>query len=476
MTKKENILIKQNKMSFWQKIKEGDIYVKLSLLIMSIGYFKRKQFARAIFYTLFQVLFIVFMIFVGVPNLLKLNNLGSIEYESLYNPITGKNETNNYDNSFLILLFSLIAIVFVVVFIVLYIKNIHTQYELQKLEEENKKIPKFKDDLKVMIDDKFHITLLSLPVLGIIVFTIIPLVFMFLIAFTNYDHNHMPPIRLFTWVGLRNFKTLFGAGVAGSNFGYSFGVIIIWTLIWSFFATFLNYFGGIFLAMFINNKTIKWKKVWRTIFVITIAIPQFVSLLVVKNLFASSGIINNIAANIGLLKMLQNMGLVNPSLNYIPFLTDPTWTRVMLILINCWVGFPYVMLIATGVLMNIPKDLYESATIDGANKFQLFRKITMPYMIFVTAPYLITSFIHNMNNFNVIYLLTYDRPTANMKLAGADARDVDLLVTWLFRLTSEQANYKMASTIGVVLFVISAGVTLFAFNKTIKDGREETFQ
>lgn len=112
------------------------------------------------------------------------------------------------------------------------------------------------------------------------------------------------------------------------------------------------------------------------------------------------------------------------------------------------------MLITTGVLINIPSDLYESARIDGANQFQLFRKITMPYLLFVTAPYIITSFIHNMNNFNVIYLLTYDRPTVDMRLASVDARDVDLLVTWLFRLTSEKANYKMASTVGVVLFLV----------------------
>lgn len=476
MTNNMNVLKKEEELNIWQKIKEGDIFVKLSLLIMSIGYFKRKQVVKGIFYTLFQALFIVFTIFVGIPNIAKLGTLGTVEFDSIYNPSTGKNEVNNYDNSFLILLFSLITIVFVILFIVLYIKNISKQYELQKLEEEQKAIPTFKDDLKLMIDDKFHITLLSLPVLGIIVFTIVPLIFMFLIAFTNYDQNHIPPIKLFDWVGFNNFKTLFGMGAGGSNFGYSFGVVIVWTLIWAFFATFLNYFGGVFLAMFINSKTIKWKKGWRTIFVITIAIPQFVSLLVVKNLFSNYGIINNIAENIGLLKSLKSLGLVRANLDYIPFLTDAKWSRVMIILINCWVGFPYVMLITTGVLINIPSDLYESARIDGANQFQLFRKITMPYLLFVTAPYIITSFIHNMNNFNVIYLLTYDRPTVDMRLASVDARDVDLLVTWLFRLTSEKANYKMASTVGVVLFLVSALFTLLAFNRTIKQDREESFQ
>ena len=179
MTNNMNVLKKEEELNIWQKIKEGDIFVKLSLLIMSIGYFKRKQVVKGIFYTLFQALFIVFTIFVGIPNIAKLGTLGTVEFDSIYNPSTGKNEVNNYDNSFLILLFSLITIVFVILFIVLYIKNISKQYELQKLEEEQKAIPTFKDDLKLMIDDKFHITLLSLPVLGIIVFTIVPLIFIY---------------------------------------------------------------------------------------------------------------------------------------------------------------------------------------------------------------------------------------------------------------------------------------------------------
>jgi arabinogalactan oligomer/maltooligosaccharide transport system permease protein len=246
--------------------------------------------------------------------------------------------------------------------------------------------------------------------------------------------------------------------------------------VWAFFATFLTYIGGIILALIINNRYTKWPKMWRTIFVITIAVPQFVSLLLVRHFFATQGIVNTLFNQWGVTDWLISIGLVKSNLSYVPFLTDPVWSKVMLILINCWIGFPYVMLITTGVLMNIPKDLYESAEIDGANKFQTFIKITMPYMLFVTAPHLITSFIHNMNNFNVIYLLTSTRITSDQLLANANASDTDLLITWLFKLTQDYYNYKMASVIGIVIFLLSALFTLIAFNYTIRADKENRFQ
>lgn len=158
-------------------------------------------------------------------------------------------------------------------------------------------------------------------------------------------------------------------------------------------------------------------------------------------------------------------------------MSDPVWAKITIVVINIWVGVPYLMLIATGVLMNIPEELKESAKIDGANSFQIFRKITMPYMLFITGPYLVTQFTANINNFNVIYLLTQDiYTTTNQKLAASWGKEIDLLVTWLYRLTSEQYNYKMASVIGICVFVVCAVITLFAFNFLIKGDKEDTFR
>ena len=214
---------------------------------------------------------------------------------------------------------------------------------------------------------------------------------------------------------------------------------------------------------------------WRTLFIITIAVPQFVSLLLVRNFFSDGGIVNTFCANIGLTGWLRDLGLISKS--YIPFLSAPGWAHVMIIFINIWIGVPYQMLIATGVLMNIPAEQLESARIDGATPRQVFWNITMPYMLFVTGPALVTDFIKNINNFNVIYLLTSGvYVTTNQAMANSQAKETDLLVTWLFTLTQDYYNYKMASAIGIVVFIICAAFTLLAFNRMIKGDREETFQ
>ena len=461
---------------FGTSVAKGDIWVKLSLIIMGAGYFGRKQFVKGIIMTLFEVVFIAFIAGVGVPNLSKFATLGTVQFEQEFDIVTMTNKINDYDNSFLILLLSIITLIFIVMFVVIYMANMIHVYHLQQMKEEGQRINTFKQDLRSFVNEKFHITLLTLPIAGVVIFTIVPLIIMIAVAFTNYDQNHMPPSSLFTWVGFKNFIDLFTTSTT-VTFGYSFRVVLGWTFVWAIFATFTTYFGGILLAKFLNNPKTKCSKLWRTLFVVTIAVPQFVSLLVVRNFFANTGIVNALCSEWGVTEFLKNIGLVKESLTYIPFLSDPNWAKVMIILINIWVGVPYQMLIATGVLMNIPGELMESARIDGATEFQAFMKITMPYMLFITGPALVTDFIKNINNFNVIFLLTQDvYVTSNQALANSNAKEVDLLVTWLFRLTSEQYNYKMASVIGCIVFIISAAFTLIMFNNMIKGDKEESFQ
>jgi arabinogalactan oligomer/maltooligosaccharide transport system permease protein len=299
---------------------------------------------------------------------------------------------------------------------------------------------------------------------------------MILVAFTNYDQQSLPPASLFTWVGFANFKTLL-SNYTTSAFGYAFVRVLSWTLIWAFTATFTCYIGGIMLSLFINNRKTKFKGVWRTMFIVTIAVPQFVTLLVVRNFFATTGIVNTYLAQWGVTDFLKDLGLVPQALNFIPFLTDPSWTKFMIILINIWIGVPFLMLIATGVLMNIPQELYESARIDGASPFKSFIYITMPYMLFVTGPFLVTQVVQNINNFNVIYLLTQDVfRTTDQQLANVNAKEIDLLVTWLYRLTQDFYNYKMSSVIGIMVFLVCAVFTLVAFNMVLKANKEDKFQ
>lgn len=459
---------------FGTAMAKGDAFVKLSLLWWGAGYFRRKQYVKAILMTLLEIAVIVFTLNFAMAYVPKFGTLGTVQAEQVFNMQTMQTEWNDYDNSFMILLFSLFSFVIWFVAAVVCMRNVVNAYELQMQAQRGKHINTFVEDLREYLDKKFHITLLSLPVLGIVVFTLIPMLLLILVAFTNYDQRHMPPTNLFTWVGFSNFVTLFGGGIT-TTFGYAFIRILGWTIVWSFFATLTTYLGGILMSLLLNSKLTRGTKIWRTMLVVTIAVPQFVSLLLMRNFFANSGIVNTICANIGLTGFLRDIGLISTS--YIPFMTAPGWVHVMIILINIWIGIPYQMLIATGVLMNLPTDQIESARIDGASPFQVFKSITMPYMLQVTGPALITDFVKNFNNFNVIYLLTQNVfVTTNQFMANSQAKETDLLVTWLFTLTQDYYNYKMASVIGIMVFIVCAVFTLVGFNFMISGDKEGTYQ
>lgn len=430
---------------------------------------------RGILAEVVQVGFWAFLLLGTLPYMMKLNTLGTVQYEDKFDPLTLTKTVNDYDNSLLILLIGIIGLVAILFFAIFLMMNLEAVVNVQEKVKKGGKAPTFREDLKSLINNRFHITLLTLPAIGVLLVNILPILFMICIAFTNYDEDHQPPTYLFTWVGLENFKTLF-TNSQTVTFGYAFIRILPWTLIWALLATFTTYYGGIFLAKFINDRRTHCKKLWRSLFVVTIAIPQFVTLLLVGKMFGDYGIVNSICAKIGLTHFLQEIGLVGAGLSYIPFLSKPGWVHVMVVLINIWVGVPFQMLSATGILLNIPNDQLEAARIDGASEHQIFWKIIMPYVYFITGPSLITTIIANINNFNVIYLLTSDYVTTNMAYANSNAKEPDLLITWLFNLTNNYSNYKMASVIGICVFVISAVLTLVSFSRMIADNREEDFQ
>lgn len=436
--------------------KKGDWKTKVSFLIMGFGPICRGVLLRGLALLAVEAVYLYYMIVTGWDYMTQLVTLGVTEtwYNSeLFIWMPG-------DNSFLILLYGLVAVLATIFFIFVWRVNVRENREEEVLLKNNKSLPTLASDFKNLTDKNFDKTLLALPLTGIVVFTIIPIVFMICVAFTNYDKQHNPPANLFDWVGFDNFMQIFSLNTNG--FGSTFIRVLGWTLIWAFFATFLTYFGGMAVAILINKKGVKFKKMWRTILVMTIAIPQFVSLLYVSKMFAADGIIN---------QYLMKWGWIETA---IPFWTNKNLARVTIILINCWIGIPYTMLISTGLLMNIPADLYESARIDGANGLQMFFKITLPYMLFVTGPYLLTSFTGNLNNFNVIFLLSGGGPKSMSLVDGAGS--TDLLVTWLYKMTMTENNYKMAAVIGIMVFIVTAVISLGVYNilPSVKD--EEGFQ
>ena len=242
--------------------------------------------------------------------------------------------------------------------------------------------------------------------------------------------------------------------------GKTFWSVLGWTIIWAIFATALNYILGMLLAMLINRKGTKIKGFWRFVFILSIAVPQFVSLLVLRSMLTQDGIVN---------VMLRNAGIIDKAL---PFFTNATWARVTVIVVNLWIGIPYTMMQVTGILQNIPMELYEAADVDGANGFVKFFKITLPYMLFVTAPYLITTFTANINNFNIIYLLTKGDPVPS----GSTAGKTDLLVTWLYKLTVDYQYYNLGAVIGIMTFILLAIGSLLVYRRTKAYKDEEGFQ
>ena len=441
---------------------KGDWKTKTSFFIMGFGQFFRRQVGRGILFLLFEAIFVTFMVMFGFDYLAGLGSLGEEAVVKTLNEY-GLEIVTYKDNSLKILLYGVLTIFFVLGFIYTWMINIKQNYLAQQLIEQGVRPKSFKDDIKSLGDEQYYKTLLAVPLLGIVVFTVIPIFFMILIAFTNYDYSHLPPEKLFDWVGWENFQTMLGTDMSGTGkFAYTFREILIWTLLWALIATFSNYFLGMFVAIAINRKGIKFKRGFRTMLVMTIAVPQFVSLLLVSKMFADEGIVNSILKGLGWIT--ENIG----------WLTTPDLARIMVLVINLWVGIPYLMLITTGVLMNIPADLYESAKIDGASGIKQFTKITLPYMLFVTGPYLLTSFTANINNFNVIYLLTGGAPKTAAFEGGAG--NTDLLITWLYSLTVENNDYKTAAVIGILVFLVVAVISLVVYNLMPAMKNEEDFQ
>lgn len=437
----------------------GDALTKLSYIIMGAGNLFRGQIIKGLIFLSAEVAYIGFMIDSGLGFIAGLRNLGTVQRGWYFDETLGIDVMReNGDNSMLILLYGIFALFVTLAFIFMWVHNIKSAYSAQQIKKSGKKLPGFVDDLKSLLDGQFHKTLLFIPVSGIVVFTIVPLVYMISLAFTNYDKDHQVPANLFTWIEFDNFKTILGSN---STIGNTFWPVLGWTLVWAFLATFLNYFLGIILAMLINKKGVKFKSFYRTLFVLAIAVPQFVSLLVMKNVFAEAGPVN---------VLLQELGWISAPL---PFFTDPMWARMTIIAVNLWIGIPYTMLIVSGILMNIPDDLYEAARIDGASPFVMFRKITMPYVLFVTTPYLITQLVGNINNFNVIYFLTGGTPAT---LDYYQAGKTDLLVTWLYKLTVNSRDYSYAATIGILVFIICSLLSLITFRRSASYKNEEAFQ
>lgn len=425
---------------------------------MGLGNIVHKQVAKGLIYMAIEAAYVVFMIMTGFHCISMLGSLGTVGQQVVWDEVNQVYLYTKGDQSVLILLYGVAVLFLTVLMAAAWYGAVKSAYKAECLDKAGKHVNNFAEDLKSLLHENLYRLFMTPPLTFIFGVTVLPLIFMICMAFTNYSKidNHLV---LFDWVGLDNFRALFDSG---SILGSTFWSVLSWTLVWAFFATFTNYIFGMILAIAINRKETKAKGFWRFCFVLSCAVPMFVSLLIMRTMLQPNGAVN---------VLLRNIGLIGADAS-LPFFTNPTWARVTIIVINIWVGVPYTLLQLTGVLQSIPADVYEAARVDGANAFQTFFKITLPYMLYITTPYLIATFTGNVNNFNVIYLLSSGDPVTDL---ASTAGKTDLLVTWLYKLTIDKQYYNIGAVIGILTFIILAVGALLTYrnSKSYKD--EEAF-
>ena len=223
--------------------KKGDWLTRSSAIVMGLGNILRKQFIKGILFLFTEAAFLFFMAAYGWQCLLALPGLGEKEQGEVWNETLGVYEYVQGDNSLLILLYGIAVLFICAAFICVWAGAVKSAYQAQVCIEKNKPVTTFAEDIKSLFDKNLHKLLLTLPVGGILIFTILPLIFMIAMAFTNYSkvNSHLV---LFDWVGLENFRQMFD--VSGT-FGKTFWSVLGWTIVWAVFATGLNYILGMLL-------------------------------------------------------------------------------------------------------------------------------------------------------------------------------------------------------------------------------------
>lgn len=356
------------------------------------------------------------------------------------------------DNSVFLLAKGIIAVIVSIFGIGVYLLNLHDAYKVGKRRDEGLPLSSLRQQYRTLLESGFPYLMISPGFIVLVFVVVFPIVFGFALGFTNYNLYHSPPAKLVDWVGLSNFINIFKINLWRSTF---FDVLQ-WTVVWTLIATTLQCTVGVLLAILVNQRDLRFKPLIRTIFILPWAVPGFVTILVFTGMFNETfGVINN--------TILPAIG-IDPK----AWLTDPFWTKTALIMMQTWLGFPFVFAMTTGVLQAIPNDLYEAATIDGASRFQQLRTITLPLVLFSISPILITQYTFNFNNFNIIYLFNNGGPA----VVGSNAGGTDILVSWIYKLTMSSSQYSIAAAITLLLSIFVVTLALWQFRRTSSFARD----
>lgn len=421
--------------------------VYCSYLVMGTGQFLYGQVIKGLLYLAVFVLFVFYLVQTGCSDMAGLFTLGTVEGDSWLG-IEG-------DDSVIMMLRGILAFMIVVFFLILHVANIRDAVKLYQEKQAGHGLLSFRQTMHRFIDKKFYIVALFVPVAGVLVFNVLPIVFMTLIAFTNYGGDIIPP-KLVDWIGFANFKQIFLL----SDVKTTFVKILGWNILWAVLSTCINYFGGLLLALLLNKKCVRGKAFWRAFPILAYAVPSFITLLGFKFMFSYGGPVNYYITKMG----ASAVGFLD---------LDAGWTaRLIGILVNAWISIPTSMLLATGMLSNMSAELYEAASIDGATKWQQFVKLTLPFIIFSTTPTLITSFVGNFNNFGVFYFLRGGLYLDHYFLAS----DTDLLINWLYNLSIDNNYYGIGAAVSLVIFLITSIFSLTTYVNSNAYKKEDTYR
>lgn len=421
--------------------------VKLSMCLMGLGQLLYGQIGKGLCYLAVLALAVLYFVSRGGADFIGLFTLGTREANTWLG-IEG-------DNSVVMLLMGILSVIAILFLLICHIANIRDAYETQKICDKGGRPANFREELRQLLDKKFYKTVLFLPVLGVCVFNILPIVFMILIAFTNYGGSIVPP-KLVDWVGADNFIQL----ATLSQFAPTFTRILVWNLAWAVISTLVNYFAGLGLALLLNKECVRHKAFWRAFPMLAYAVPGFITLLGFKFMFSYGGPVNQMITDMG----YRAVGFLD---------IDAKWiARIIGFVINAWISVPSIMLLATGILSNRDASQMESARIDGASAFQQFRHITLPFVLFSTTPVLISQFIGNFNNFGIFFFLRGGLYIDGYFLAS----DTDLLINWLYNLSINNNYYNVGATISLVIFIITSLISLLIYTNSSSYREEDTFR
>ncbi|MEF2290563.1 MULTISPECIES: sugar ABC transporter permease [Virgibacillus] len=413
-----------------RRIQPRTLAMILSIIIPGLGQMYNRRFLKGCIFLIVTISFLVTtwnFIDIGIWGLFT---LGTIPREH---------------HSIQLLIQGLISLIILSFGIAIYVYNIKDARADAIAREHNRPNPTLLQGVKNFYNNGFPYFMILPGLLMLLFIVVVPLLFMLALAFTDYNQYNAPPRNLLSWVGFENFVNLTKIDIWKDTFLSVF----TWTVVWTVVATTFQIVLGLFLALLVNDPRIKFKRTIRTFLILPWAVPAFVSILIFSALFNPTfGAINR--------DILSQFNVI------IPWLSDPFWAKIALIMIQTWLGFPFVFALFTGVLQSVPRDMYEAADVDGGTRWQKLRHITLPHILFATAPLLIMQYAGNFNNFNIIYLFNEGNPAVR----GQNAGGTDILISWVYKLTFESNNYNMAAAITIIMGLIISVFAFFQFRKT----------